>query len=85
MRPARDCGHSLNSCVSFIRVNLLETDKAILEFLLMTKNPASRYIKPGLGFLDHLAEAHGLGTKSHGPRIVEHPPTFPPSVLHELN
>ena len=41
----------------------------------MTKHSAFRYFKPGPGFLDYLAWVCGLGIKSHGPRIVKHPPT----------
>ena len=32
----------------------------------MTKHSPFRYFKPGPGFLNHLAQARGPGTKSHG-------------------
>ena len=50
----------------------------------MTKHPAFRYMKPGPGSLDSLAQARGPGTKSQRPhRTIERAPTFPPSVLPE--
>ena len=50
----------------------------------MMKHSPFPYVKPGLGFLDHLAQARGPGTKSQRPhRTIERAPTFPPSVLPE--
>ena len=46
-----------------VRLNLLETGRATLQPRLMTKHSASRYIKPGPGFLDSLAQARGPRTK----------------------
>jgi hypothetical protein len=48
------------------QTKLLEIRRATLWRLWMTKLPASRYFKPGPGFLNHLAQARGPGTKSQG-------------------
>ena len=38
-----------------VRLNLLEVGRATLQPRLKTKHPPFHYMKPGTGFLDHLA------------------------------
>jgi hypothetical protein len=52
-----------------VRLNLFEAARMTLQRLLMTKHPPFHYMKPGPGFLDHLAQARGRGTKSRRERV----------------
>ena len=50
----------------FVRLNSVEAGRATLQPRLISKHSPFRYMYPGPGFLDHLAEARGPGTKSLG-------------------
>jgi hypothetical protein len=48
------------------KMNPLKARRMGLHPRLMTKHSPFRYFKPGPGFLNHLAQARGPGTKSQG-------------------
>jgi hypothetical protein len=55
----------------------------------MTNHSPFRYFKPGPRFLNHLAQAHGPGTKNQGladsrPRTVDLPMALPEPNRHCL-